>query len=89
MRKQITENFGFCPLNAIHFYLQEEFEDTDYILDFELGTDKLGLSDALRYEDLTIEGDRNSLISYEDNRLAVVLGVASSDLSSDSFQNQA
>ena len=69
------------------FYL-EDFEDTDYILDFELGLDKLGTSGGLNYQDLTITGDQNSLISYEDTTIALVLGVASSELTADNFQDQ-
>ena len=42
------------------FYLQD-YEDTDYIPDFELGVDKLGTSSDLSYEDLTITGDRNNI----------------------------
>ena len=49
---------------------------------------KILISDDLSYEDLTITGDRNSLISYEVNRLAIVLGVAPSELSADNFQDR-
>ncbi|PSB10085.1 calcium-binding protein [Pleurocapsa sp. CCALA 161] len=62
------------------------FQNIDYISDFNLGEDKIGISDNISYGDLTITGDRNSLISYEDNQLAIVLGVAPSELGSDNFQ---
>ena len=84
------QNTDFIPDFVIDSGLFDlrNFQNIDYISDFDLSEDKIGISDNVSYGDLTITGDRNSLISYEDNQLAIVLGVAPSELSSDNFQDR-
>ena len=84
------QNTDFVPDFVINSGLfdRRNFQNVDYISDFDISEDKIGISDDISYGDLTITGNQNSLISYEDNQLAIVLGVASSELSSDNFQEQ-
>ena len=84
-----VQNTDYIPDSVLNSGLYDfrNFQNTDYILDFETGVDKLGISDDFSYEDLTITGDRNSLISYDDSRLAIVFGVSPSELSADNFQD--
>ncbi len=80
-------NFGTDILNGGDgndlFYL-ENVEGRDWIQDFELGYDVIGLAE-MTYDQLEITGKDNSFISYEGSQVAVVLGVGSNELTSDNF----
>jgi len=65
--------------------------DADTIIDFQDGVDVLGLDDGLLYSQLTIEqGTDNyiddTVISYGDEYLARVVGVASNELGEVDFE---
>ncbi|MEM8505416.1 MAG: hypothetical protein AAF716_19975, partial [Cyanobacteria bacterium P01_D01_bin.1] len=57
-------------------------EGTDTILDFEVGTDLIGLADGLSFGSLTFDG---SSILLEDETLAVLQGVDTTSLDESSF----
>ncbi|MEO0928371.1 MAG: hypothetical protein AAFY63_21210, partial [Cyanobacteria bacterium J06643_13] len=59
---------------------------TDWVRDFELGTDTLGLADGITYGQLEITGTTNSFISFEGEQIGVLLDVNSSDLTASDFQ---
>ncbi len=67
------------------FYLEDIEGSLDWIRDFELGTDTIGLADGITYDELEITGRVNSFINYQGNEIAVVLGVNPSELISDHF----
>ena len=67
------------------FYL-EDVRGRDWIQDFELEEDKIGLADGITYDDLKITGNVNSFISYDGDNLAVVLNVNPHDLSAKHFR---
>ncbi len=58
----------------------------DWIRDFELNQDRLGLADNITYDELEISGRVNSFISYQGEQLAVVLGVSPSQMTIDQFK---
>ena len=61
-------------------------EGTDTIVDFEVGTDFIGLQvDYFSFEDLSISGTNDASISLQDETLAIVQGVSSSSLNALSF----
>ena len=59
---------------------------TDWVQDFEIGIDNIGLADGLTFEQLDITGSVNSFISSEGEEIGVLLGVNPNDLDADSFQ---
>ncbi|MEM8676719.1 MAG: CARDB domain-containing protein [Cyanobacteria bacterium P01_G01_bin.67] len=59
---------------------------TDWVQDFELGVDYIGLGDNLSFDKLEITGNRNTLISFEGERIGVLLGVNPNDIDAASFQ---
>ena len=59
-------------------------EGTDTIVDFEVGTDFIGL-DYWDFEQLTISGSDNASISFQNETLAIVQGVSPSSLNALSF----
>lgn len=67
------------------FYLQKIEGSLEWIRDFELGTDTIGLADGITYDELEITGRVNSLINYQGNEIAVVLRVSPSQLTCDRF----
>jgi|GEM_PF-680716 len=67
------------------FVIQNELQ-TDWIQDFELGTDTVGLVDGVTYDQLEIAGSDNSFISYQDKQIGVLIGVNPNDLDADSFK---
>ncbi|WP_319419914.1 choice-of-anchor Q domain-containing protein [Pleurocapsa sp. FMAR1] len=67
------------------FYLENIKGGLEWIRDFELNQDRLGLADDITYDELEITGRVNSFISYQ-GELAVVLGVSPSQLTIDQFQ---
>ena len=68
------------------FYINKA-KGRDWIIDFELDKDRLGLPDSLSYSSLEITGDVNSFIAHQGDRLAVVLGVSPVELTTDYFSN--
>ena len=61
-------------------------EGTDTIVDFETGTDFIGLADGLSFGQLTLtQSGGNALISAEEETLAVLNGVTASSLSESDF----
>ena len=61
-------------------------EGTDTIVDFEVGTDFIGLEvDYFSFEDLSISGTKDASISFQNETLAIVQGVSSSSLNALSF----
>ena len=68
------------------FYINKA-KGRDWIIDFELDKDKIGLPDGLNYSSLEITGDVNSFIAHQGDRLAVVLGVSPVELTTDYFSN--
>ena len=68
------------------FYLENIKGSLDWIRDFELNQDRLGLADNITYDELEISGRVNSFISYQGEELAVVLGVSPSQLTIDQFK---
>ncbi len=68
------------------FYLENIKGSLDWIRDFELNQDRLGLADNITYDELEISGRVNSFISYQGKELAVVLGVSPSQLTIDQFK---
>ena len=67
------------------FYL-EDVKGRDWIKDFELGVDKIGLADGMTYDALEITGKVNSFISYQGKNVAVVANVNPDDLSAEHFR---
>ncbi len=67
------------------FYL-EDVPGQDWIQEFELGEDKIGLADGMTYDTIEITGEVNSYISYQGEKVAVVLNVNPEDLSSEHFR---
>jgi len=59
---------------------------TDWVQDFELGVDIIGLADGLTYEQLDITGGVNSFISSQGEQIGVLLGVNPDDLTAGNFQ---
>ena len=59
---------------------------TDWVQDFELGVDTIGLADGLTYDQLEIIGSVNSFISAGGEQIGVLLGVNPDDLDAGSFQ---
>ena len=59
---------------------------TDWVQDFELGTDIIGLADGLTYDQLEITGSVNSFISAQGEQIGVLLGVNPDNLTAGSFQ---
>ncbi len=72
--------------NAGHdlFYL-EDVSGLDWIRDFELNIDYIGLADGITYDQLEITGRVNSFINYQDRELAVLLDISPQELTSDRF----
>ena len=68
------------------FYLENIKGSLEWIRDFELNQDRLGLADNITYDELEISGRVNSFISYQGEELAVVLGVSPSQLTIDQFK---
>ena len=60
-------------------------KDVDWIQDFKIGEGQIGIGDGMIYESLDITGRVNSFISYQDSRVAVLLGINPNQLSADSF----
>ena len=64
-------------------------EGTDTIVDFEVGTDFIGVNRFISFEDLTISGANDALISFRNFRgeetMAIVQGVSPSSLNALSF----
>ena len=61
-------------------------EGTDTIIDFEVGTDFIGLEvNYFSFEDLSISGTDDASISFQDETLAIVQGVSSNSLNALSF----
>ncbi|MEL6927533.1 MAG: calcium-binding protein [Cyanobacteria bacterium J06600_6] len=54
------------------------------IADFELGTDKLQLS-QITYGDLDITGATNSVLDYQGTQIGMVMGISPAELTQDSF----
>jgi|GEM_PF-2541722 len=59
-------------------------EGNNVVADFELGIDRLQLS-QISYGDLDITGDTNSILSYQDSQIGMVMGVNPVELTQDSF----
>ena len=59
---------------------------TDWIQDFELGIDTIGLADDLTFEQLEITGRVNSFIAFQGERIGVLRGVNPDDLDDSNFQ---
>lgn len=59
---------------------------TDWVQDFELGVDNIGLADGVTFDQLEITGGVNSFISIGDDEIGVLLGVNPDDLDAASFQ---
>ena len=57
----------------------------DWVRDFELGVDTIGLSDGITFAQLEITGNVNSFIAVDGDRIGVLLGVNSNDLDTNSF----
>lgn len=60
-------------------------DSVDWIRDYELGTDIMGITDGLTYSDLDITGNVNSFIEANGKRIGVVLGVSPNELSQVDF----
>ncbi|MEL6495461.1 MAG: DUF6851 domain-containing protein [Cyanobacteria bacterium J06623_7] len=60
-------------------------EAVDWIEDFEVGIDKISLNSSISYGSLEITGRVNSFIHYQGERIAVLLGVNSQELTAESF----
>ena len=54
------------------------------VADFELGTDRLQLS-QISYSDLNVTGDKNSILNYQGTQIGMVMGVNPAELTQDSF----
>ena len=59
---------------------------TDWVQDFELGVDYIRLEDNLNFEQLEITGNVNTFISFQGQRIGVLLGVNPNDVDAGSFQ---
>ena len=68
------------------FYLQGNVSGTDWVQDFDLEADRLGLADGLSQDNIEITGDVNSFISYNGDRIAVLLNVNPNELTDKNFQ---
>jgi hypothetical protein len=61
-------------------------QQRDIIMDFTDGLDRIGLSNGITFEDLTVVDDNNTLIKDKNNQaIAVFLGVDASAISADDF----
>ena len=58
---------------------------TDTIQDFEVGIDIIGLSGGLTDSEITISGEDNASIDYNNRTVAVFVGVSPDELSSKKF----
>ena len=61
-------------------------EGTARILDFEIGTDSIGLSEGLSYEDLTLAGNIHTKLFADGELIAIVRDIPKAELSSINFQ---
>ena len=68
------------------FYLQGNVTKTDWIQDFNLDDDRIGLADGLTQDNIEITGEANSFINYNGSQVAVLLGVNPNDLMDKNFQ---
>ncbi|MEM6614560.1 MAG: spondin domain-containing protein [Cyanobacteria bacterium P01_C01_bin.72] len=59
---------------------------TDWVLDFELGVDTIGLADGITFDQLEITGSTNTLIAFEGEQIGVLLNVDLNDLTASDFQ---
>ncbi|MEM8676645.1 MAG: ELWxxDGT repeat protein [Cyanobacteria bacterium P01_G01_bin.67] len=59
---------------------------TDWIQDFELGVDRIGLAGNLSFEQLEITGRSNSLIHYQGEQIGIILGVNPDGLDASNFE---
>ena len=59
---------------------------TDWIQDFELGIDSIGLADDLTFEQLEITGHVNSFIAFQGEQIVVLRGVNHDDFDTSNFQ---
>ena len=57
----------------------------DWVRDFELGVDTIGLSDGIAFAQLEITGNVNSFIAVDGDRIGVLLEVNPNDLDASSF----
>ncbi|MEM9508112.1 MAG: ELWxxDGT repeat protein [Cyanobacteria bacterium P01_E01_bin.35] len=67
------------------FFIHDDAQ-TDWIQDFELGIDNIRLAGDLTWEQLEITGHGNSLINFQGEQIAIVIGVPAHDLNASSFQ---
>lgn len=67
-------------------FVISEGQGRDSIRDFQNGTDFIGLSSGLLFEDLTIAQDGNrAIVSLADEQLAIVRGVRANQLNTEDF----
>ena len=59
-------------------------EGNSVVADFELGMDRLQLS-QIAYDDLDITGDTNSMLDYQGAQIGMVMGISPAELTQDSF----
>ena len=59
---------------------------TDWVLDFELGVDTIGLADGITFDQLEITGSTNTLIAFEGEQIGALLNVDLNDLTASDFQ---
>ncbi|MEM8721502.1 MAG: ELWxxDGT repeat protein [Cyanobacteria bacterium P01_G01_bin.39] len=59
----------------------------NWVQDFELGIDRIGLAEDLTWSQLEITGRSNSLISYQGEQIGILLGINPDNLDSSDFFN--
>ena len=59
----------------------------DKIRNFELGADRIGLANNMSFDNLEIRGSRNSVLFYEGEKIAVLIGTNPNDLNTSNFSD--
>ena len=60
-------------------------DSVDWVRDFQLGRDTIGLAEGLSFAELEITGRVNSFIAYNGDRIGVLLDVNPNDLDVSNF----
>ena len=85
----LAENDTRTGKGGSDIFVLETDQGTDTITDFELGVDLIGLDYDLAFDDLDIIptglANNDTSVMFHNQELAVIKGVESSDLASDSF----
>ncbi|MEM8721859.1 MAG: FG-GAP-like repeat-containing protein [Cyanobacteria bacterium P01_G01_bin.39] len=71
--------------NGSDTFIFDRDGSVDWVGDYEIGVDRIGLAEGLTFEGLEITGRANSNIFANGDRIGVLLGVNPNDLDADNF----